>query len=216
MLKLSPVSFFLWLASAVFAALLAVVFVEPLQNFFRSSIFVQQRSALIWGALSDGWAYVPLAAVFLGGVVTASWLFKGLGWLQDSKKGYVDTRLRLKYVPGQEDAFVQDFQSNIYNWRQSRFILGFKDVNGNAVGQPVVYTVLTILFDREIEHERMMVATYGHPTPAFHVTPLGRGCLIQFEESLQTPVIEFFFPPVGYHAHQQKAQYEPVAIHKGS
>jgi hypothetical protein len=115
-----------------------------------------------------------------------------------------DTRLRVRIDPAQTKIYLQDGESNIGNWQQTIVAMGSEEKNGDKKSIFHADTI-SMTFAQDIDYERPIIESFGHKLGGWNFYSLGRkGAVFQFYDSIQAPMIEIWFPPIGYYAEQSK------------
>jgi hypothetical protein len=110
----------------------------------------------------------------------------------------VPTRLRLRLDPAGTHGYLQESIANIDGWRQTI-------VRIDAAPELFQADTISITFQQDITYEQPIVESFGHKLGGYNFWPLGKkGAVFQFFDRIQAPVVEIWFPPLGYY--QQKSK----------
>ena len=136
-----------------------------------------------------------LATGFTAGVLLDAYVRKKE---RSSPSSYIDTRLRLRRDPAGTNHYLQEEAHNIHRWHQPVYKMDAEGRRGK-VATILYIEAIAITFETPIDYDRPVVEAFGHTLPGYTFFPLGtRGAFFFFNAEVATPVIEIWFPPVGY------------------
>lgn len=119
-----------------------------------------------------------------------------------------DTRLRLQRDPAGTGNYLEISQFNISQWQQV-FIESTGYMEDGSERKLHHYDTIAITFSHPIAYERPILNSFGHDLVAYSFYSLGtQGAMFQFTGAVDVPVLEIWFPPVGYYAQRQTIQGE--------
>jgi len=119
--------------------------------------------------------------------------------------GRADTRLRIQLDSAGTGHYLQVRKSNVECWQQTIVAM---DGDGAGEAKRLFHVDhLAITFATDIEYERPIIEAFGHELPGYNFFSLGKkGAIFQFFGQMQAPVVEIWFPPLGYY--EQRALIE--------
>lgn len=146
-------------------------------------------------------AMAVAGVILVGGAIAGAIAFNAAP-SQGAANTRPDTRLRIRLDPAGGRNYVQDGQSNITYWQQTIFEMSAQDANKT----PIIHVdTISLTFDQDIDFERPTIESFGHKIGGYNYYPLGRkGAVFQFYDAISAPMIEIWFPPLGYYAEQSK------------
>lgn len=182
------------LIMAIISALLGVVIWHRSQR-SKGKTGVEPAHLVIAGLVG----VIIFAALGMSGIV---W---GKYWTAPTAElSRPDTRLRLRLDPAGTRNYLQDAESNISNWQQTIVAMDAHDDKKQTT--PIIHAdTFSMTFVQPVDYERPVIESFGHKLGGFNFYSLGtRGAVFQFYDAVQAPMIEIWFPPIGYYAEQSK------------
>lgn len=123
-----------------------------------------------------------------------------------------DTRLRLEIDPAGTWNYHQLKAENILRWQQFVYSIGGRKKKNGPKEILFHADVISLTFENDIEFERPIISSFGHVLGGYSFYPLGqKGAMFCFVGAIQAPVIEIWFPPLGYYAQRQAIEGDATA-----
>jgi hypothetical protein len=116
----------------------------------------------------------------------------------------LETRLRIKLDPSGTKNYLEESQSNIFSWRQTVVLIEGKKKDGSS--NSILHNdTFSIIFERDIDYERPIIESFGHQVGSYNFWPMGKkGCVFQFFDGPKAPLMEIWFPPLGYYGSRSR------------